>query len=93
MKKISKGFSCAFNRNIGWQDRTIRTIAGIAATVGAFYFYTSNTTASVILGVLAIAQGWTVLSARCIICYFIGQCTISSAEKTILESKGVKYES
>lgn len=93
MSKIVKALSYSFNRNIGWQDRTIRTIAGIVATVGAIYFFKTNFTTSMLLAVLAVTQGWTVLSARCIICYFIGQCTIGSNERKSLTGKGIPYES
>jgi hypothetical protein len=92
MKKIFKGFSYAFFRNIGWQDRTIRTIVGISATIGAFYFAKTNSPIAIVLGVLAVAQFGTVLSARCIICYFLGQCTITVAEKKRLKSKGTAHE-
>lgn len=92
MKNIIRGITYSYNRNIGWQDRTIRTIVGIGATIGAFYFLKSNPTYAILLGILAIAQFGTVLSARCIICYFTGQCTIDSKERKTLESKGINYE-
>jgi hypothetical protein len=92
MNNLIKGITYSYNRNIGWQDRTIRTIVGIAATVGAIYFLSSKITYSILLGVLAIAQFGTVFSARCIICYFTGQCTIDSKEKKSLQSKGINYE-
>lgn len=92
MKKLIKGLTYAYNRNIGWQDRLVRTIAGIAAAVGAFYFLKINITYSVILEIFAAAQFWTALSARCIICYFTGMCTISYKEKQKLDSKGIKFE-
>jgi hypothetical protein len=92
MNLLIKGITYSYNRNIGWQDRTVRTIIGIGATIGAFYYLKSNLTYSIVLGVLAIAQFGTVLSARCIICYFAGQCTIDSKERKSLESKGIKIE-
>ncbi|WP_373523439.1 DUF2892 domain-containing protein [Aquiflexum sp.] len=92
MHRLIRGISYSYNRNIGWQDRTIRTIVGIAATAGAVYFLSSNITYSILLGVLAIAQFGTVFSARCIICYFTGQCTIDSKERRNLEAKGINYE-
>jgi hypothetical protein len=92
MKKIFKGFSYSFFRNIGWQDRTIRTIIGIGASAGAFYFLKTNSVAAIALAVLAVAQFWTVLSARCIICFFMGQCTISASEKNKLVNKGIEFE-
>ncbi|MEQ1799788.1 MAG: YgaP-like transmembrane domain, partial [Lacibacter sp.] len=86
------GFSYSFFRNIGWQDRTIRTIAGIVATIGAFYFLKTNAVAAIALAALAVAQFWTVLSARCIVCFFMGQCTISRSEKNKLLTKGIDFE-
>ncbi len=82
----------SYNRNIGWQDRTIRIIVGVGATIGAIYFLKRNVTYSILLGVLAVAQFGTVLSARCIICYFTGQCTIDGKEKKSLQTKGINYE-
>lgn len=92
MNRLIRGITYSYNRNIGWQDRSIRTFVGIAATVGAIYFLSNNMTYSILLGVLAIAQFGTVLSARCIICYFVGQCTIDIKERRNLESKGIIYE-
>ena len=92
MKSLIKGFTYAFKRNIGWQDRAIRTIAGIASVIGAVYFYKINSVAAIALAVLAVAQVWTVLSAKCIICYFTGICTITKAEQQSLQSKGVPFE-
>ncbi len=92
MNSFIKGITYSYNRNIGWQDRTIRTIVGIGAAIGAVYFLKSNSTYSILLGILAIAQFWTVLSARCIICYFTGQCTIDNKEKRSLQVQGIKYE-
>ncbi|MFS4492191.1 DUF2892 domain-containing protein [Maribacter sp. 2308TA10-17] len=92
MNKFIKGITYSYNRNIGWQDRTIRTVVGILATAGAIYFLKTNMTASVLLGIFAIAQFGTVLSARCIMCYFAGQCTIGKQEKNSLEAKAIPYE-
>jgi hypothetical protein len=44
------------------------------------------------LAVFAAAQFWTVLSARCIICYLTGQCTILVKEKKQLVDKGIDFE-
>lgn len=92
MSSIIRGITYSFNRNIGWQDRTIRTIVGIGAASAAIYFANRNTTYAVLLGVLAVAQFGTVLSARCIICYFTGQCTIDRKERQSLAAKGIHYE-
>ncbi len=92
MNKFIKGITYSYNRNIGWQDRTIRTIVGVLAIVGAIYFFKTNLLASILFGVLAIAQLGTVLSARCIICYFAGKCTIDNKEKKVLQAKAIPYE-
>ena len=92
MNKFIKGVTYSYHRNIGWQDRAIRTIVGIAAAVGAIYFANVNPIYAVLLGLLAVAQFGTVLSARCIICYFAGQCTIDRQERKTLEANGVNYE-
>ena len=92
MSKFTKGISYAFNRNIGTADRIIRTIVGTAAVAGAVYFASSNILYTVLLSVLAIAQFGTVLSARCILCYFTNQCTIPKSERRKLEARGIEYE-
>ncbi len=92
MNRFSKGITYSYHRNIGWQDRTIRTIVGILAVIAAIYFYKTNMLASILLSVLAVAQFGTVLSARCIMCYFANQCTIDSKEKKALEAKTIPYE-
>ncbi len=92
MNNLKRGISYSFNRNIGVMDRTIRTMVGIVAVVGAIYFASSNLLYTSLLGVLAIAQFGTVFSSRCILCYFTKQCTITENEKKILKAKGIKYE-
>jgi len=89
--KLLKGITYGFNRNIGIQDRIIRTLIGIIAMFGAIYFSSSNTTYSIGLGILAIAQFGTVLSSRCIMCYFLGACTIDNNEKKSLKNRGIKF--
>lgn len=92
MNSFIKGITYSYNRNIGWQDRTTRTIIGMLSTIGAIYFLQDNILYSVLLGVFAIAQFGTVLSARCIMCYFAGMCTIDSKERKKLDHKGIDYE-
>ena len=92
MNHLLKGITYSYNRNIGWQDRTIRTLVGIGATIATFYFFNHNLTYSVLFGVLAIAQFGTALSARCIMCYFAGLCTIDNKEKKNLDIKKIAYE-
>ncbi|MEM6843093.1 MAG: DUF2892 domain-containing protein [Bacteroidota bacterium] len=92
MNRLVKGITYSYNRNIGWQDRTIRTVVGILAVVGAIHFFKINLLASILFGVLAVAQFGTVLSARCILCYFAGKCTIDAKEKQSLQAKNIPYE-
>ena len=92
MNYFLKGISYSFNRNIGWQDRTIRTIAGILATIGAIYFFNTHLLYTVLLGIFAIAQFGTVISAKCILCYYAGQCTIDQKEREKLDLRGIKYD-
>jgi hypothetical protein len=92
MSNISKGLTYSYNRNIGWQDRTIRTIFGLLSLAGAIYLYPANFTLSAVLGVLFLAQVVTVFSRRCPICYFMGVCTITAYEKRSLTTKGIEYE-
>lgn len=92
MNYFLKGITYSYNRNIGWQDRSIRTVVGILATIGAIYFFKLNATYSLLLGVFAIAQFGTVLSAKCIMCYFSGMCTIDKKERSQLDNLGVPYD-
>ena len=87
-----KGITYSYHRNIGWQDRTVRTVVGVLAAVGAVYFFESNRLASVLLGFFALAQAGTVLSARCIMCYFANQCTIDHRERKSLTHREIAYE-
>lgn len=92
MNHFIKGITYAYNRNIGWQDRTIRTTMGIAALLGAVYFFSTNFLASILLGIYAVLQFGTVISARCIICFFVGVCTIGKTEAQRLQAKGIPIE-
>ncbi len=92
MSNILKGLTYSYSRNIGWQDRIIRTIFGFLSLAVAVYFYSDMFNLSIVLAGIFLAQLITVLSSRCMICYFLGQCTITSAEKESLSAKGVPYE-
>jgi hypothetical protein len=92
MSNISKGITYSYKRNIGWQDRAIRTIFGLLSLVGAVYLYSANLTLSGVLAVLFLAQVVTVFSSRCPICYFMGVCTITATEKRSLTAQGIEYE-
>jgi len=87
MKKLIRGITFSYNRNIGWQDRLVRAVIGVGAAAGAVYLCRSNSTYSIVLGILAVSLFATVLSARCIVCYFTGQCTIGKNEKQKLGIK------
>jgi len=91
MRKIIKGVTYAFNRNIGWQDRTIRSIMGLLSLAGAVYLYPESLGLSLGFAIFALAQAWTVFSARCILCYFAGACTIRKAERDKLTHKGIAF--
>jgi hypothetical protein len=92
MSNILKGLTYSYHRNIGWQDRAMRTIFGLLAMAGAIYLYPENFTLSIVLGVLFLAQVVTVFSSRCPICYFMGVCTITASEKRSFTAKGIEYE-
>jgi hypothetical protein len=92
MNTLIRGFTYSFHRNIGWQDRALRTVVAIAATFGAIYFFRTSLLYTTLFIALAVAQFFTVAMARCIICFFMGQCTIGGAEKKNLEGKGIQFE-
>jgi hypothetical protein len=92
MPKILKGVTYAYQRNIGWQDRTVRAILGTMALIGAIHFYPQDVITSAVLALLFLAQVVTVLFSRCMICYFMGACTITASEKRALKAKGSGYE-
>jgi hypothetical protein len=91
MNYFLRGLTYSYNRNIGWQDRTIRTTLGILAAGGVIYYHASNFIVAAILGGIFLAQVVTVLSAKCPICYFSGMCTIGKSEKNALTSKGIPF--
>jgi Protein of unknown function (DUF2892) len=92
MSNIWKGLTYSYHRNIGWQDRTIRTIFGLLSLAGAIYFLATNLPLAGTLGVLFLAQVVTVISSRCPICYFLKRCTITASEKKSLSRRGVSFE-
>jgi hypothetical protein len=92
MNEILKALSYSYKRNIGWQDRTLRTIFGLLSLAGAIYLYPANFTLATVLGVLFVAQVITVFSSRCPICYFMGVHTITASEKRSLTAKGIEHE-
>lgn len=63
---IRKALTYSYHRNIGWQDRTIRTVVGLMALAGAAYSYQQPAVATGMV-ILFLAQVATVFSARCMI--------------------------
>jgi hypothetical protein len=92
MNYLLKGITYSYNRNIGWLDRTVRSSVGAMAFVGSVYFMDSNLMAATGLALLFIAQLVTVLTAKCILCFFMGVCTITQREKRSLDERGISYE-
>lgn len=89
---ILRGLTYSYNRNIGWQDRTIRTVFGLLALAGAIFYYRQKPVFATVLAALFLAQVVTVFSSRCMICYFLGRCTITVSERKSLNAKGIPYE-
>lgn len=91
MNRFRRGISYAFHRNIGWQDRWIRTLAGLAA-LGIAIGFRDDPRAYLPLALFAVAQFGTALFARCILCFFAGVCTIGKVERRRLKDEGVAME-
>ena len=92
MENILRGLTYSYGRNVGWQDRTIRAIFGLICLGGTIYFYSTNFKVAAILGALFLAQLITVTSSRCVICFFLGRCTITGSEKSALRSRNIRFE-
>jgi hypothetical protein len=86
MNDLTKGLTYSYSRNIGWQDKAVRIFAGLSALTGSIYFYQSHFILAGALGILFLAQLATVVSSRCMICFFLDRCTIGRAEKRSLKS-------
>jgi hypothetical protein len=91
MKRILKGLSYTFRRNLGWQDRVIRAIIAIGVLV-SWYFGVIAGTVGLILGILAIMILGTAAAARCSITYMADANTMTRSEKMKLDEKGINYE-
>ncbi len=91
MNRFLKGLSYGFSRNLGRNDRIIRTIIALAV-LASWAFGAISGTIGIILGVLAIMILGTAASARCGVTYWMNACTISEKEKAQLDAKGIKYE-
>jgi hypothetical protein len=64
----------------------------MGALMGSIYYLNSNLLLSVGLAILFVAQLITVVSAKCIILYFLGGCTIGTNEKHALDKKGIAHQ-
>lgn len=91
MKRFVRGLSYMFNRNIGIEDRVIRTVIAIAVLISWFFGLIAGV-AGTILGVLAIMILGTAASARCGVTYWMNANTMREAEKKRLDDKNISYE-
>lgn len=91
MKRLIKGMSYTFNRNLGWQDRLMRAVASLGIlTLYGFGIFSGVT--GLILAILAGMVLVTAVVSRCSICYIAGVCTIGAKERIKLDNSGIKYE-
>lgn len=91
MNRLITGITYQFSRNLGWQDRLIRAIGGIAV-LAAYQLGWISGTLGIVLSVFALMIIATAVVARCGVCYIGGACTIGSNERATLDAKGIKYE-
>lgn len=91
MKRVLKGLSYTFSRNLGWQDRLLRAVVGFAVLTSWYFGYIAGA-AGIILGVLALMILGTAAAARCSITYMANGNTMSRAEKAKLEARGIQFE-
>lgn len=91
MNRFLKGLSYGFSRNLGKNDRIIRTVIALLV-LASWAFGAISGTIGIILGVFAIMILGTAASARCGVTYWMNACTISENEKAQLDAKGIKYE-
>ena len=91
MNRFLKGLSYGFSRNLGKNDRIIRTVIALAV-LASWDFRAISVTVGIILGVFAIMILGTAASARCGVTYWMNACTIPEKEKAQLDAKGIKYE-
>ena len=91
MRRIIKGLSYAFYRNLGWKDRLARAIS--AFVIMALWLSGVITgVVGVTLGILALMILATAAISRCSITYMLKANTMSEQEKAKLAAKGIKYE-
>ncbi len=91
MNRFQKGLSYTFRRNIGIEDRMIRTVVAVAILL-AWIFGVVAGVVGTILGILAIMILGTAASARCGVTYWMKANTMGQAEKNSLDKKHICYE-
>lgn len=91
MKRFLKGMSYTFKRNLGWQDRLVRALAGLAG-LAVYGFGLAPGTVGVVLAVVGALVLATAVVSRCSICYMMGVCTIGPQERGALDARGIQYE-
>lgn len=91
MNRFVKGMTYNFHRNLGKRDRVIRTVLALAA-IASWYFGVLAGMIGIIVASFGLMIIGTALSARCTLTYLAKSNTMSEEEKTLLDSKQIKYE-
>lgn len=91
MKRVFKGLSYTFRRNLGWQDRLLRAVISIVVLASWYFGYVAGTI-GIILGITAFMILGTAAVSRCSITYMVNANTMSKAEKARLDARGITYE-
>ena len=91
MKRILKGLSYTFYRNIGKTDRTIRVLIALLLLlmVNLFAFHISIDIILVLLSLMILA---TAVLGKCSLFYMLDYKTLSLKERENLKEKNIKYE-
>ncbi len=91
MSRFLKGLSYGFGRNLGKNDRIVRTVIALSV-LASWAFGAISGTIGIIFGILAIMILGTAASARCGINYWMNTSTIPEEERVELDKKGITYE-
>lgn len=91
MKRLLKGLTYSFNRNLGNRDRIIRALFALGG-IASWYFGALTGTIGIIIAVFGLMILGTAISSRCTITYLAKKNTMSGIEKAKLDSKEIKYE-
>lgn len=91
MNRLIKGMSYTFKRNLGWQDRLIRTVTSLGILL-VYFLGMLPGAVGVVLAVIAGMVLATAVVSRCSICYIIGKCTIDAKERAALDARDIPYE-